>query len=305
MPKLLDYGTEIRMYSWGLFFVTGGLLAAWYTARTARRRRGWGGGLVVFGLLAGLHPLLSPAWPWRVAYLALLVWQLVRRDRRGPGATGASPRPSRRRPTCPGSLCCWPSCAPCKGTYWIEPITRADRARATAPSCSARGSLWVAVALVAVLWLAARPRGADGLCTAAALLCPFWTVAVGLVASARGAAGLCGPLPGARAGLPVGWAWRRPWPCCPGSAIKPLVLAVLLATAWGDARAFVADQQYQAAETRSTLAVLDTLPQDAKLVSTATRVQEKLAGLCERESYGWQGDAPANCPNRSMITCTI
>ena len=28
--------------------------------------------------------------------------------------------------------------------------------------------------------------------------------------------------------------------------------------------------------------------EDAKLVSTATRVQEKLAGLCERESYGWQ-----------------
>lgn len=282
MPKLLDYGTEIRMYSWGLFFVTGGLLAAWYTARTGRRR-GWVG-LVVFGLLAAYtHYFACVAVA--IAYLALLVWQLVRRDRRGLLHWGVAAAVTAAA-YLPWLFVLLGQLRTVKGSYWIEPIT-GETVKGYGTFLFGTGSLWVAVALVTVLWLATRPRGADGLFTAAALLCPFWTVAVGLVASA-----LVRPVFVARYLVPeLGCLWlgvAAALAVLPRQRVKPLVLAVLLVTAWGNARVFVADQQYQAAETRSTMAVLDTLPEDAKLVSTVTRVQEKLAGLCERESYGWQ-----------------
>lgn len=281
MPKLLDYGTEIRMYSWGLFFVTGGLLAAWYTARTGRRR-GWVA-LVIFGLLAAYtHYFACVAVA--AAYLALLVWQMVQRNPKG--------------------LLCWVAAAAVtaaaylpwlfvllaqlrtvQGSYWIEPITAATVA-GYGTFLFGSGSLWVAVALVILLWLAGKPRGASALFTGAALLCPVWTIAVGLTASA-----LVRPVFVARYLVPeLGCLWLGvavALAALPCQRVKPLVLALLLAAAWGSAQTFVLDQRYQAAETRSTLAVLDTLPQDAKLVSTVTRVQEKLAGLCRLESYGW------------------
>lgn len=281
MPKLLDYGTEIRMYSWGLFFVTGGLLAGWYTARTGRRR-GWAA-LVGFGLLAAYtHYFACVAVA--VAYLALLVWQLVRRDRKGllRWAVAAAVTVAAYLPWLFVLLA---QLRTVKGSYWIEPITGATVA-GYGSFLLGGGSLWVAVALVTVLWLAGRPRGAAGLFTGAALLCPVWTIAVGLTASA-----LVRPVFVARYLVPeLGCLWLGiavALAVLPCQRVKPLVLALLLATAWGNAQTFVLDQRYQAAETRSTLAVLDTLPADAKLVSTATRVQEKLAGLCERESYGW------------------
>ena len=282
MPKLLDYGTEIRMYSWGLFFVTGGLLAAWYTARTGKVR-GWVG-LVIFGLLAAYtHYFACVAVA--VAYLALLVWQLVRRDRRGLVRWGIAAAVTVAA-YLPWLFVLLAQLRTVQGNYWIEPITL-QSVQGYGTFLFGSGSLWVAVALVTVLWLTTCPRGADGLCVGAALLCPFWTIAVGLVASA-----VVRPVFVARYLVPeLGCLWlgvAAALALLPRQRIKVVVLAVLLATAWGDTRAFVADQQYQASETRSTLAVLDTLPQDAKLVSTATRVQEKLAGLCERESYGWQ-----------------
>lgn len=282
MPKLPDYGTEIRMYSWGLFFVTGGVLAAWYTARTGKRR-GWVG-LVVFGLLAAYtHYFACVAVA--VAYLALLVWQLVRRDRKGLVRWGIAAAVTVAA-YLPWLFVLLAQLRTVKGSYWIEPITL-QTVQGYGTFALGSGSLWVAVVLVAVLWLAGRPRGADGLFTAAALLCPVWTVAVGLLASA-----LVRPVFVARYLVPeLGCLWlgvAAALAVLPRQRIKPLVLAVLLVAAASNMQTFVLDQQYQAAETRSTVAVLDTLPADAKLVSTVTRVQEKLAGLCERQSYGWQ-----------------
>ena len=181
MPKLLDYGTEIRMYSWGLFFVTGGLLAAWYTARTARSGGlGWGAGDL--RAAGGPTPTTLPAWRWRVAYLALLVWQLVRRDRRGLVRWGIAAAVTVAA-YLPWLFVLLAQLRTVQGNYWIEPITL-QTVQGYGTFLFGSGSLWVAVALVAVLWLTTRPRGADGLCIAAALLCPFWTIAVGLVASA-------------------------------------------------------------------------------------------------------------------------
>lgn len=282
MPKLADYGTEIRMYSWGLFFVTGGLLAGWYTARTGRIR-GWVG-LVIFGLLAAYtHYFACVAVA--VAYLALLVWQLVRRDRRGllHWAVAAAVTAAAYLPWLFVLLA---QLRTVQGNYWIEPIT-GETVAGYGTFLFGSGSLWVAVALVAVLWLASRPRGADGLFVGAALLCPFWTIAVGLIASA-----VVRPVFVARYLVPeLGCLWLGVAVALarlPRQRVKPLVLVALAAAVWGNTRTFVADQQYQAAETRSTLAVLDGMPADAKLVSTVTRVQEKLAGLCDRDSYGWQ-----------------
>lgn len=282
MPKLMDYGGEIRMYSWGLLFVTAGMAAAWDAART-NRRRGWVG-LVVFGLLAAYtHYFACVAVA--AAYLALLVWQLVRRDRAGLLRWLAA------AVVTAGAYLPWlfvllAQLRTVSDAYWIEPIT-AETAAGYLTFALGGGSLWLAVALTVVLWLAGRPRGSDGLFTAASLLCPVWTVAVGLIASA-----LVRPVFVARYLVPeLGCLWLG---VAAALAVlrcrrcQPLLLAVLCLTAWGNARLFVADQRYQAEQADSTLAVLESLPADAKLVSSATRVEEKLAGLCERESYGWQ-----------------
>lgn len=74
MPNLISYGVEIRMYSWGLFFVTIGLLCA-YDIVAYRKRASW----VIFVAcgLAAAYTHYFACIAAGVIYLSLLTWSLL------------------------------------------------------------------------------------------------------------------------------------------------------------------------------------------------------------------------------------
>lgn len=290
LPSLTNYSLEIRMYSWGLLFVTL-CFAAGRAAAENGRRRDWAA-FVAFGLAAAYtHYFACVAVA--LAYLVLLGCCL--KNKKGgawlaaAGVTVAA--------YLPWLIVLLGQLRTVKEGYWIQPITGEDIAGYWRFAFGG-GLLWVvALAVLTLLAEAVLRRKVtvrQDVWPLALLLTPAWVAAVGLVASA-----LIRPVFMERYLLPaLGCLWLG---CAlavallPAVRIKPLAAAVLAAFAVGNLREFTVRERYEAGEAAGAYAILDTLPSDAVLVSTAVRVEEKLAGMTERDNYVW-GDTLGSLP---------
>lgn len=284
MPSLTSYNLEIRMYSWGLLFVTACFVAA-YHAATRGKRADWFA-FAGFGLAAAYTHYFA-CIAVALAYLVLLGCCLVQKPRRvqawlaAAGVTVAG--------YLPWLLVLVGQLRTVKENYWIQPIT-AEEFGIYFRFVFGQGSLWVVAAVVLLLLITALLRHKlptlQGVWALAGVLAPVWVVLVGVAASL-----LIRPVFMERYLLPaLGCLWlgvAAALALLPQLRIKPLLGALLVVFALGNLRDFTVRERYETGEAAAVHAVVDGLPDDTVLVSTAVRVQEKLAGMTEYDNYVW------------------